>query len=116
MKMIASTKLAKAQRAMQNGKQYGLAGQEVFQQSKGEGEEAPKKKRVVKSRMTVDAKGYMGMLLVYLIAASLAYSVILHSHRRLLLIRVCRRRGGGASEEGESEESCCGARKGEEGG
>ena len=44
MKMIASTKLAKAQRAMQNGKQYGLAGQEVFQQSKGEGEEAPKKK------------------------------------------------------------------------
>ena len=44
MKMIASTKLAKAQRAMQNGKQYGLAGQEVFQQSKGELEEAPKKK------------------------------------------------------------------------
>ena len=44
MKMIASTKLAKAQRAMQNGKQYGLAGQEVFQQSKGESEEAPKKK------------------------------------------------------------------------
>ncbi|KZV61251.1 ATP synthase F1 gamma [Peniophora sp. CONT] len=44
MKMIASTKLAKAQRAMQNGKQYGLAGQEVFQQTKGESEEAPKKK------------------------------------------------------------------------
>ena len=43
MKMIASTKLAKAQRAMQNGKQYGVAGQEVFEQSKSEGE-APKKK------------------------------------------------------------------------
>jgi F-type H+-transporting ATPase subunit gamma len=30
MKMIASTKLAKAQRAMQAGKQYGLANKEVF--------------------------------------------------------------------------------------
>ncbi|TFK28324.1 ATP synthase F1 gamma [Coprinopsis marcescibilis] len=30
MKMIASTKLAKAQRAMQAGKQYGLANSEVF--------------------------------------------------------------------------------------
>ncbi|KAK2460865.1 hypothetical protein APHAL10511_007335 [Amanita phalloides] len=33
MKMIASTKLAKAQRAMQAGKQYGLANAEVFQHS-----------------------------------------------------------------------------------
>lgn len=33
MKMIASTKLAKAQRAMQAGKQYGLANSEVFQNS-----------------------------------------------------------------------------------
>ncbi|TEB32760.1 ATP synthase F1 gamma [Coprinellus micaceus] len=31
MKMIASTKLAKAQRAMQAGKQYGLANAEVFE-------------------------------------------------------------------------------------
>ncbi|TCD60136.1 atp3 gamma subunit of the F1 sector of mitochondrial F1F0 ATP synthase [Steccherinum ochraceum] len=31
MKMIASTKLAKAQRAMQAGKQYGLANAELFQ-------------------------------------------------------------------------------------
>ncbi|TFK73135.1 ATP synthase F1 gamma [Pluteus cervinus] len=31
MKMIASTKLAKAQRAMQAGKEYGLANKEVFQ-------------------------------------------------------------------------------------
>jgi F-type H+-transporting ATPase subunit gamma len=31
MKMIASTKLAKAQRAMQAGKEYGLANAEVFQ-------------------------------------------------------------------------------------
>jgi F-type H+-transporting ATPase subunit gamma len=31
MKMIASTKLAKAQRAMNSGKQYGLANSEVFQ-------------------------------------------------------------------------------------
>ena len=30
MKMIASTKLAKAQRAMQNGKQYGIANSGVF--------------------------------------------------------------------------------------
>ncbi|PFH48938.1 hypothetical protein AMATHDRAFT_76479 [Amanita thiersii Skay4041] len=33
MKMIASTKLAKAQRAMQAGKQYGLANAEVFDHS-----------------------------------------------------------------------------------
>ncbi|KDR76979.1 hypothetical protein GALMADRAFT_225130 [Galerina marginata CBS 339.88] len=31
MKMIASTKLAKAQRAMEAGKQYGIANKEVFQ-------------------------------------------------------------------------------------
>jgi F-type H+-transporting ATPase subunit gamma len=31
MKMIASTKLAKAQRAMNNGKEYGLANSEVFE-------------------------------------------------------------------------------------
>jgi len=31
MKMIASTKLAKAQRAMQNGKEYGVANKEVFE-------------------------------------------------------------------------------------
>jgi len=31
MKMIASTKLARAQRAMVNGKQYGIANSEVFQ-------------------------------------------------------------------------------------
>ena len=30
MKMIASTKLAKAQRAMQNGKQYGIANSGMF--------------------------------------------------------------------------------------
>ncbi|OCH91190.1 ATP synthase F1 gamma [Obba rivulosa] len=33
MKMIASTKLAKAQRAMQAGKQYGIANSEVFEHS-----------------------------------------------------------------------------------
>jgi F-type H+-transporting ATPase subunit gamma len=33
MKMIASTKLAKAQRAMQAGKEYGIANSEVFQHS-----------------------------------------------------------------------------------
>ncbi|KAA1474536.1 ATP synthase F1 gamma [Dentipellis sp. KUC8613] len=42
MKMIASTKLAKAQRAMQNGKQYGIANKEVFENSNPE--EAPKRK------------------------------------------------------------------------
>jgi F-type H+-transporting ATPase subunit gamma len=42
MKMIASTKLAKAQRAMQNGKQYGVANQEVFENAKPE--EAPARK------------------------------------------------------------------------
>ncbi|KAI0058478.1 ATP synthase F1 gamma [Artomyces pyxidatus] len=42
MKMIASTKLAKAQRAMQNGKQYGIANSEVFQNA--EPSEAPKRK------------------------------------------------------------------------
>jgi F-type H+-transporting ATPase subunit gamma len=42
MKMIASTKLAKAQRAMQNGKQYGIANQEVFENAKPE--ETPKRK------------------------------------------------------------------------
>ncbi|KAI0317362.1 ATP synthase F1 gamma [Amylostereum chailletii] len=36
MKMIASTKLAKAQRAMQSGKQYGAANSEVFENSKPE--------------------------------------------------------------------------------
>ncbi|KDQ56652.1 hypothetical protein JAAARDRAFT_36134 [Jaapia argillacea MUCL 33604] len=38
MKMIASTKLAKAQRAMQQGKQYGLANSEVFQHTLAESE------------------------------------------------------------------------------
>jgi F-type H+-transporting ATPase subunit gamma len=33
MKMIASTKLAKAQRAMQAGKDYGLANKGTFSQS-----------------------------------------------------------------------------------
>ncbi|EMD36858.1 hypothetical protein CERSUDRAFT_83893 [Gelatoporia subvermispora B] len=36
MKMIASTKLAKAQRAMQAGKQYGIANSEVFEHSPAE--------------------------------------------------------------------------------
>ncbi|KAI9459220.1 ATP synthase F1 gamma [Lactarius psammicola] len=36
MKMIASTRLAKAQRAMQNGKQYGIANSEVFENAKPE--------------------------------------------------------------------------------
>ncbi|KAF7986026.1 hypothetical protein HWV62_41374 [Athelia sp. TMB] len=38
MKMIASTKLAKAQRAMNSGKQYGLANSEVFQNAAIESE------------------------------------------------------------------------------
>jgi F-type H+-transporting ATPase subunit gamma len=42
MKMIASTRLAKAQRAMQIGKQYGIANSEVYQNAKPE--EAPKRK------------------------------------------------------------------------
>lgn len=42
MKMIASTRLAKAQRAMQTGKQYGIANSEVFQNAKPE--EAPTRK------------------------------------------------------------------------
>ncbi|THH09232.1 hypothetical protein EW146_g8739 [Bondarzewia mesenterica] len=42
MKMIASTKLARAQRAMQNGKQYGIANSEVF--ANAPPEEAPKRK------------------------------------------------------------------------
>ncbi|KAI0267495.1 ATP synthase F1 gamma [Gloeopeniophorella convolvens] len=42
MKMIASTRLAKAQRAMQNGKQYGVANSEVFQNASSE--ETPKQK------------------------------------------------------------------------
>ncbi|KAI0704194.1 ATP synthase F1 gamma [Cerioporus squamosus] len=36
MKMIASTKLAKAQRAMQAGKEYGLANAEIFQHASPE--------------------------------------------------------------------------------
>ena len=36
MKMIASTKLAKAQRAMQAGKEYGAANAEIFQHSSPE--------------------------------------------------------------------------------
>ncbi|KAG1752244.1 ATPase, F1 complex, gamma subunit domain-containing protein [Suillus lakei] len=36
MKMIASTKLAKAQRAMQSGKEYGLANSEIFQHAPSE--------------------------------------------------------------------------------
>jgi len=36
MKMIASTKLTKAQRAMNSGKQYGLANSEVFQNASSE--------------------------------------------------------------------------------
>jgi len=36
MKMIASSRLARAQRAMQNGKQYGIANSEVFQNAKPE--------------------------------------------------------------------------------
>jgi len=42
MKMIASTRLSKAQRAMQSGKQYGIANSEVFQNAKPE--EAAKRK------------------------------------------------------------------------
>ncbi|KAH8997950.1 ATP synthase F1 gamma [Lactarius akahatsu] len=42
MKMIASTRLAKAQRAMQSGKQYGIANSEVFQNAQPE--EASKRK------------------------------------------------------------------------
>ncbi|KAH7928345.1 ATP synthase F1 gamma [Leucogyrophana mollusca] len=36
MKMIASTKLAKAQRAMNSGKQYGLANSEIFEHTPSE--------------------------------------------------------------------------------
>ncbi|KAH9021628.1 ATP synthase F1 gamma [Lactarius hengduanensis] len=42
MKMIASSRLAKAQRAMRSGKQYGIANSEVFQNAQPE--EAPKRK------------------------------------------------------------------------
>jgi F-type H+-transporting ATPase subunit gamma len=42
MKMIASSRLAKAQRAMQIGKQYGIANSEVYQNAKPE--EVPKRK------------------------------------------------------------------------
>jgi len=42
MKMIASTKLAKAQRAMQNGKEYGKANSEIF--ANASPEEEPKRK------------------------------------------------------------------------
>jgi len=45
MKMIASTKLAKAQRAMQSGKQYGIANAEVFENATPESE--PKRKLFV---------------------------------------------------------------------
>jgi F-type H+-transporting ATPase subunit gamma len=45
MKMIASTRLAKAQRAMQSGKQYGIANSEIFQNIQPE--EAPKRKLFV---------------------------------------------------------------------
>ncbi|KAH9996256.1 ATP synthase F1 gamma [Russula vinacea] len=45
MKMIASTRLAKAQRAMQTGKQYGIANSEIFQNTQPE--EAPKRKLFV---------------------------------------------------------------------
>jgi len=47
-----------------------------------------KKKRVVKSRTTVDAKGYMGKVLSFLHYSSLTVCH-LPSHRGLLLIRVC---------------------------
>ncbi|KAI0049501.1 ATP synthase F1 gamma [Auriscalpium vulgare] len=46
MKMIASTKLAKAQRAMQNGKQYGIANSEVFQNAEAS-EESKRKLFIV---------------------------------------------------------------------
>ncbi|KAH9968162.1 ATP synthase F1 gamma [Russula dissimulans] len=46
MKMIASSRLARAQRAMQNGKQYGIANSEVFQNAKPE-EESKRKLFVV---------------------------------------------------------------------
>jgi len=45
MKMIASTRLAKAQRAMQSGKQYGIANSEIFQNTQPE--EAPQRKLFV---------------------------------------------------------------------
>ncbi|KAF8480076.1 ATP synthase F1 gamma [Russula ochroleuca] len=45
MKMIASTRLAKAQRAMQTGKQYGIANSEIFQNTQPE--EAPTRKLFV---------------------------------------------------------------------
>ncbi|EIW79629.1 ATP synthase F1 gamma [Coniophora puteana RWD-64-598 SS2] len=47
MKMIASTKLAKAQRAMQSGKEYGLANSEIFQHTIAEEKDASKKKLVI---------------------------------------------------------------------
>ncbi|KAJ8091243.1 atp3 gamma subunit of the F1 sector of mitochondrial F1F0 ATP synthase [Marasmius tenuissimus] len=46
MKMIASTKLAKAQRAMQAGKEYGLANNEVFEHTKTESEASSDKTRL----------------------------------------------------------------------
>jgi len=45
MKMIASTKLAKAQRAMQAGKEYGAANAEVFEHTKTD--DVPKRKLFV---------------------------------------------------------------------
>lgn len=60
MKMIASTKLAKAQRAMRSGKQYGIANSEVFSNSsKAEGEEAPEIKKTLYLVISSD-KGLCG--------------------------------------------------------
>jgi len=46
MKMIASTRLAKAQRAMQSGKQYGVANNEIFSNTPPESEEAAGKRKL----------------------------------------------------------------------
>ncbi|KAH9000729.1 ATP synthase F1 gamma [Lactarius hatsudake] len=52
MKMIASTRLAKAQRAMQSGKQYGIANSEVFQNAQPE--EAPQRKLFIATRRSIN--------------------------------------------------------------
>ena len=47
MKMIASTKLSKAQRAMQSAKEYGKANSEIFEHTTSEDQNASKKKLII---------------------------------------------------------------------
>ena len=67
-----------------------------------------KKKRVVKSRMRVDEKGYMGMYCLVCLCSSVLMDLPSCSDGGLLGIRICRRRRTGRTEkEVRGEEGTC---------